>query len=585
MFNLALLTEAYRNKSVPRVDGISSLRAIAPENGEYIYLSYHTTEGDGGHGVFRGVTGALSGTYTDDNGITIVPTGGNGSAAWIREFSGAVNVKWVGAKGNGATDDTTAIQSAIDYVASNGGGVVFFPQGEYKVTSITLKENVSLKGQKSVSGLTTESTWLNGTTGYNVITIATPQAGASTTNMEIDGVSITGGDRGIVSYEQTVWLSVKNLRIYSPVYECFHVKGFMQDLYIEEVDFLGGTYGYRQEAVTGPVTGATSLLDKSLFSHVRASGQSENGIRIEASYSNSVTLLRVTCNNTGRHGMYIDAGVSQLQIIDANFEAIGYSDRGKSVRSTGSISSGSTTLTVSTTGFQNGDILTIAGAGQYGRDLEATVVSGGGTTTLTLSASASTTVSNVEVINDRYDCIFIDNTNGSNSGITIIGMAGTDGVAGAYTRYGINDQTGGATQLIGCNPVRPAYDPSLSIRVFGGQVDHRVPSSLSIYNFLATTLPLKGQRAVIGSPKGGDIILGLEDSNANGTGNTGSVQIRLHNANRTRVLQIDGTTSPPSNQTVMVLAWHDGTAYRFDRVAVGPADSGGAGYRVLRVPN
>lgn len=32
-----------------------------------------------------------------------------------------------GAKGNGATDDTAAIQTAIDAVCERGGGTVFFP--------------------------------------------------------------------------------------------------------------------------------------------------------------------------------------------------------------------------------------------------------------------------------------------------------------------------------------------------------------------------------------------------------------------------------------------------------------------------
>ncbi len=530
----------------------------------------------------------LSDTLDPNKGDALIGFRQSGTGAVARtvhdKLGEFVSVKDFGALGDGVADDTAAIQAAIDVMAASGGGIVRFPQGNYKVTSLVLKANVSLVGQMSIAGTTSDGVWLLGTPGYDVITIDTPAvAGASTTNMSIDGVSISGGDRGIVSYEQTVWLAIRNLRISGPAFECIHVKGFMQELYLEHVDLLGGTYGYRQEAVTGPVTGANSLLDKSLFLHVRASGQSEEGIRIEAVNLNSVTLLRVTCNNTGKHGLYVDAGVNQLQIIDPNFEAIGFVDQGKSVRSTGSIAAGSDTLTVATTSFQDGDILTIAGAGDFGRDLTATVIAGGGTTTLTLDVLASTSVTDAEVINDKYDCIHLNNTNGSNSGITIIGMLGTDGAQNAYTRYGINNRTGGQVQVIGCNPARPVYDPSLGVKVFGGQVNHRTPS-IDIYNFLHTSLPERGEKGIIGSPRGGDLIIGLEDSNANGTGTIGVLQVRMHDANRSRLLQVNGEV-PPTDMTVMAVGWFDGTSYRFDRVLVGPADSGGTGYRILRVPN
>lgn len=50
------------------------------------------------------------------------------------------------AKGDGVTNDTQAIQQAIDAVAARGGGVVFFPARVYLVTTVTLYENITYEG-------------------------------------------------------------------------------------------------------------------------------------------------------------------------------------------------------------------------------------------------------------------------------------------------------------------------------------------------------------------------------------------------------------------------------------------------------
>jgi hypothetical protein len=47
------------------------------------------------------------------------------------------NVKDYGAKGDGSTDDTSSIQSAIDAASTAGGGTVWFPAGTYMVTPTT----------------------------------------------------------------------------------------------------------------------------------------------------------------------------------------------------------------------------------------------------------------------------------------------------------------------------------------------------------------------------------------------------------------------------------------------------------------
>lgn len=60
-----------------------------------------------------------------------------------------VNVKDWGAKGDGSTEDTTAIANAIKALPTNG--TLFFPVGTYVVNNIQLKSNMSVKGVGNAS--------------------------------------------------------------------------------------------------------------------------------------------------------------------------------------------------------------------------------------------------------------------------------------------------------------------------------------------------------------------------------------------------------------------------------------------------
>ena len=56
----------------------------------------------------------------------------------------AFNVRTFGAKGDGKTLDSPAINKTIDAAAAAGGGTVFFPAGTYRSFSIRLKSNITL---------------------------------------------------------------------------------------------------------------------------------------------------------------------------------------------------------------------------------------------------------------------------------------------------------------------------------------------------------------------------------------------------------------------------------------------------------
>lgn len=106
-------------------------------------------------------------TTSADNGGTIIVDGAG--RRWTRRFTVALNVMWFGAKGDGTTDDTAAIQLAINH------GATYIPLGTYRVTSsLVLPSNAKVRGAginktviksdvigDSLFKTTTETTYIN----------------------------------------------------------------------------------------------------------------------------------------------------------------------------------------------------------------------------------------------------------------------------------------------------------------------------------------------------------------------------------------------------------------------------------------
>jgi len=106
-------------------------------------LGFHTP-GDGGGGVFYWDSSSVA---TPDIGTIVQPTATVGAGRWLRIFdTSQINVKWFGAAGDGATDDTEAINLAIVAAFTDQGAsnqfthTLLIPPGEYSVSSVDLTD-------------------------------------------------------------------------------------------------------------------------------------------------------------------------------------------------------------------------------------------------------------------------------------------------------------------------------------------------------------------------------------------------------------------------------------------------------------
>lgn len=76
---------------------------------------------------------------SDLSGASVTAAGSTTSRLLAERFASVVDVKDFGAAGDGSTDDSAAVQASIDHLLSNGGGILRFPPGSFKIgTQLTL---------------------------------------------------------------------------------------------------------------------------------------------------------------------------------------------------------------------------------------------------------------------------------------------------------------------------------------------------------------------------------------------------------------------------------------------------------------
>lgn len=144
------------------------------------------------------------------------------------------DVKDFGATGDGVTDDTLAVQAAIDAAAAAGGGRVLLPAGTYRIspgsdhTGLLLKSNVALEG----AGMGITSIKLDDSN--DLVTALLRGAGD---NLEISRLTLDGNGRGDTG-----------------VSDCWSSNG-TTNLLLDAVEAVGGSgYGIDLRSAQGEVT-------------------------------------------------------------------------------------------------------------------------------------------------------------------------------------------------------------------------------------------------------------------------------------------------------------------------------------------
>ena len=187
--------------------------------------------------------------------------------------SSFIDIRRYGAAVDGVTDDTTAVQAAIDVAEASGGAQIFFPQGITKITEIFSNTDsdivffgVSGSGYAGETGK--GSAIYSTTTTGDVITFG--DGGTGKQNWEIRNLWISANTTGAILFlNRAPFCTLTNVYILNDTaaggfgvyaYDSFHFAAYNCHLLKKTDERTTGSYGFRSH-ISGTISGLYSFYN------------------------------------------------------------------------------------------------------------------------------------------------------------------------------------------------------------------------------------------------------------------------------------------------------------------------------------
>lgn len=232
----------------------------------------------------------------------------------------------VAAVGDGITNDTTAIQAMINYLAARGGGILLIPYKQFKVTqiSITNMSNLTVTGKGELKG--------SGGSGVFGVVYISNSSSITIDDINISGINSGSDDRGIwVADSHNV--TIKGNRITNFAQEAINLWGTSNAVeptnHILDNYILGNNYGIRTQANTEYVEIDRNKVINNNYGIYGALGncrvtnnkviQNKYGIVLDASLGSNPDHSSISGNQINHNraiGLLLQGLVSGEQVMD-----------------------------------------------------------------------------------------------------------------------------------------------------------------------------------------------------------------------------------------------------------------------------
>jgi hypothetical protein len=225
-----------------------------------------------------------------------------------------VSVKDFGAVGDGVTDDTVAIQAAINRIGIYPGAELYFPAGIYRITApLTWNKSIRLKGAAKGGDGGESTVTIKATAAMTAVIQASTAEGDTdlTSRSHFDGINIHCNSLANYGYLGTTnHTTFENLRVYGALVAGMSISyGWCNLFHNLELSYNSGD---------GLVLGNQS--NQALVQHLKSFANTGWGCKLVGS-SYSVKIVSSVLETCQKGGLWIGPGIQGFSIDCCYFEA------------------------------------------------------------------------------------------------------------------------------------------------------------------------------------------------------------------------------------------------------------------------